>query len=92
LLWLALWSAPVATSIGGTLINIDDPLKASDAMSEAKRQLANDWFCNTLYSRLDNKARDRIGIVMQRRHVDDLVGHLLERNEGWVHLNLPASA
>jgi len=28
---------------------------------------------------------------MQRLHVDDLVGHLLEQ-EGWVHLNLPAIA
>jgi predicted phage terminase large subunit-like protein len=28
---------------------------------------------------------------MQRLHVDDLAGHVLER-EGWVHLNLPAIA
>jgi predicted phage terminase large subunit-like protein len=30
-------------------------------------------------------------VVMQRLHMDDLVGHLLEQ-EGWVHLNLPAIA
>jgi hypothetical protein len=30
-------------------------------------------------------------VVMQRLHVDDLVGHLLEQ-DGWVHLNLPAIA
>jgi predicted phage terminase large subunit-like protein len=89
----------LATSVGGTLtgrggnlVIVDDPLKASDAVSEAKRQLANDWFRNTLYSRLDDKARDRILVVMQRLHVDDLVGHLLERDEGWVHFNLPAVA
>jgi hypothetical protein len=29
--------------------------------------------------------------VMQRLHVDDLVGHLLEQ-DGWTHLNLPAIA
>ena len=30
-------------------------------------------------------------MVMQRLHLDDLVGHLLEQ-EGWTHLNLPAIA
>jgi predicted phage terminase large subunit-like protein len=89
----------LATSVGGTLtgrggnlIVIDDPLKASDALSEAKREAANAWFHSSLYSRLDDKARDRIVVVMQRLHVDDLVGHLLRRDEGWVHVDLPAVA
>jgi predicted phage terminase large subunit-like protein len=42
-------------------------------------------------SRLDNKAEDAIVVVMQRLHVDDLVGHLLEQ-EGWTVLKLPAIA
>jgi len=29
---------------------------------------------------------------MQRLHIDDLVGHLLAAQSGWVHLNLPAIA
>ena len=29
---------------------------------------------------------------MQRVHVDDLVGHVLEKGEDWVHLDLPAIA
>jgi len=89
----------LATSVGGTLTGrggnifiIDDPLKASDAMSDLKREDVNDWFRNTLYSRLDDKASDRIVVVMQRLHPDDLVGYLLSRDEGWVHLNLPAIA
>lgn len=89
----------LATSLGGTLtgrggnlIIVDDPLKSSDALSEARRESANEWFNNTLYSRLDDKARDRIVVVMQRLHADDLVGHLLARDEGWLHLNLPAIA
>jgi len=45
----------------------------------------------TLYSRLDDKLKDRIILVQQRLHVDDLVGHVLER-EKWTHLNLPAIA
>lgn len=89
----------LTTSVGGTLTGrgcnmaiIDDPLKASDATSDAKREFANQWFENTLYSRLDNKAEDAIIIVTQRLHVDDLVGHLLASGEGWSHLNLPAIA
>jgi predicted phage terminase large subunit-like protein len=80
------------TGRGGNLVIVDDPLKADDALSESKRTRVNDWFRNTLYSRLDDKAHDRIVVVMQRLHVDDLVGHLLEGDKGWVHLCLPAIA
>ncbi|MBY0400131.1 phage terminase large subunit [Myxococcota bacterium] len=80
------------TGRGGNLIVIDDPLKPGDAMSETKRLAANEWYDSTLSSRLDNKTDDVIIVVMQRLHVDDLVGHLLARSEGWVHLNLPATA
>jgi predicted phage terminase large subunit-like protein len=31
-------------------------------------------------------------LIMQRLHVDDLVGHVLQNGEGWIHLNLPAIA
>ncbi len=87
------------TSVGGTLtgrggnfILVDDPIKAADAKSDAERDRVNDWFRNTLFSRLDNKAEDCIIIVMQRLHVDDLVGHLLKSSDSWTHLNLPATA
>ena len=36
---------------------------------------ANEWFDHTLYSRLNDKRRDAIAIVMQRPLEDDLVGH-----------------
>ena len=36
-------------------------------------------------------SEDGIIVVMQRLHVDDLVGHLLEQ-EGWTLLKLPAIA
>lgn len=80
------------TGRGGNLIILDDPLKPGDAMSETKRAATNEWYDSTLSSRLDNKTSDVIVVVMQRLHVDDLVGHLLHKNEGWVHLNLPAIA
>jgi hypothetical protein len=83
----------LATSVGGTLtgrggnlIIIDDPMKPQD--SESTRQSILQWFGNTLLSRLDNKATDAIIVVMQRLHVDDLVGHLIEQG-GWTHLNSP---
>ncbi len=87
-----------STSVGGTLTGrggdlmiIDDPLKADDAFSETKRSGVNEWFHGTLYSRLDDKRTGAIIIVMQRLHVEDLAGHVLERG-GWTHLNLPAIA
>ncbi len=79
------------TGRGGNLIILDDPLKADDALSDAKRDAVNEFFDAALYSRLDNKAQDRIVLIMQRLHVDDLVGHVLEQ-EDWVHVNIPAIA
>lgn len=65
------------TGRGGNLIIIDDPVKAEDANSEVRRTRVNDWFDGTLYTRLDDKRNGVIAIIMQRLHVDDLVGHIL---------------
>jgi predicted phage terminase large subunit-like protein len=89
----------LATSVGGTLtgrggdiIVIDDPLKPDDALSETKRLAANQWFTNTLLSRLDDKRTGAIVVVMQRVHVDDLTGFLLAQSDEWDVLSLPAIA
>lgn len=79
------------TGRGGSLILIDDPIKPQDAHSEAARAVPVRWFENTVLSRLDNHNNDAIVVIMQRLHVDDLAGHLLERG-GWEHLDLPAIA
>lgn len=79
------------TGRGGDIIIVDDPIKADDAMSEAKRSDVNEWFLNTLHSRLDDQRTGGIILVMQRLHVDDLVGHLL-RTQTWTHLRVPAIA
>ena len=88
----------LATSVGGTLtgrggglVILDDPMKPQDAYSETARETVKQWYAAHLLSRLDNKAEDGIIVVMQRLHVDDLVGHLLEQ-EGWTLLKLPAIA
>ena len=89
----------LATSVGGTLtgrggdlIIIDDPLKPDDAHSETKRNAANEWFKNTLLSRLDDKRTGAIIIVMQRVHMDDLTGFVTSQSDEWQVLNLPAIA
>ena len=60
------------TGRGGHIMIIDDPLKPSDACSDAKRDHVNTWFKNTLYSRLDDKQKGAIIIVMQRLHDEEL--------------------
>ncbi len=89
----------LATSVGGTLtgrggdiIVIDDPLKPDDAYSEARRTAANEWFKNTLLSRLDDKRTGAIVVVMQRVHMDDLTGFVTSESDEWTVLNLPAIA
>ena len=86
----------LATSVGGTLtgrggdvIIIDDPIKPQDAQSEAIRKKTTQWYENTLLSRLDDKVHGAIVLVMQRLHLDDLAGHLIEKG-GFEHLCLPA--
>jgi predicted phage terminase large subunit-like protein len=88
-----------ATSVGGTLtgrgadlIIVDEPLKAEDAMSDITRIRVIEWFAGTLISRLNDKERGPIIVVMQRLHEDDLAGHLLTQGNKWCHLDLPAIA
>jgi hypothetical protein len=76
----------LATSVGGTLtgrggdiIIIDDPIKPQDAQSKSVREKTIQWYENTLLSRLDDKVHGAIVVVMQRLHLDDLAGHLLEK-------------
>ena len=70
---------------------IDDPQKPVDAHSDARRLDLKQWVSNTLFSRLDDKVNGAIVVVMQRLHIDDLAGHLMEQG-GWDVLSLPAIA
>src|SRR5438128_5066311 len=88
---LATSTGGVLTGRGADLILIDDPLKPEEALSEARRNATNDWYANTLYSRLNDKRRGGIVIIMQRLQEDDLVGHVLAQ-EGWEILSFPAIA
>jgi predicted phage terminase large subunit-like protein len=88
---LATSTGGVFTGRGADLIIIDDPLKPADAISDTRRTGVNDWYDGTLYSRLNDKSRGVVIVVMQRLHEDDLVGHLLKQ-EGWDLLAFPAIA
>jgi hypothetical protein len=81
----------VLTGRGADIIIIDDPLKPEEALSGAQRKAANEWYDHTLYSRLNDKRRGAIVIVMQRLHEDDLVGHVLAQ-EPWEVVRFPAIA
>ncbi len=80
------------TGMGGNLFIIDDPLKPLDAQSEPARTRVNQWIFNTLMSRLDNKQKGVIIVVMQRVHMDDLSGFLASNSSEWEVLSLPAIA
>jgi predicted phage terminase large subunit-like protein len=88
---LATSTGGVLTGRGADIILIDDPLKPEEALSEAQRQAANEWFSHTLYSRLNDKRSGAIVVIMQRLHEDDLVGHVLEQ-EPWEVVRFPAIA
>lgn len=77
--------------LGADLIVIDDPIKAQAALSRVERQKVKAFYDNTLYSRLNDKMRGAIVLVMQRLHADDLVGHVLGK-EDWEQATIPAIA
>lgn len=79
------------TGRGAELILLDDPQKPDEVLSDVMRKHVNNWFDGTIYSRLNDKQTGAIVIVMQRLHMDDLVGHVLEL-EDWEVLNLAAIA
>jgi predicted phage terminase large subunit-like protein len=87
-----------ATSVGGTLtgrgadfIIIDDPIKPDDARSDKARTATNEWYRSTLLSRLDDKERGVLTLVMQRVHVNDLTG-FVEGERNFHKLSLSAIA
>lgn len=94
----------LATGTGGAITGnrcnifiIDDPIKPDEAESDIIRTGVNNWFDNTVISRLFNPLKDAIIIIMQRTHEDDLCGHVMEKmrngtGEHWDTLILPAIA
>jgi hypothetical protein len=78
-----------ATGEGGNILIVDDPINPLQAGQRALRDAANRWFDHTFLTRLDDKKRGAIIVVMQRLHPEDLSGHLFKKG-GWELLALPA--
>ena len=88
----------LATSVGGVVTGrgadfliVDDPLKPDEALSDSARSKVNQWYDHTFFSRLNDKRNGGIVIIMQRLHEDDLVGHLLGKDD-WTVVTFPAIA
>lgn len=79
------------TGEGGDVLIVDDPLNPAQAESKIFRNLANRWFEQTFSTRLNDKKRGSIVVVMQRLHPQDLSG-FLQQKSGWEVLELPAIA
>lgn len=79
------------TGEGGDFLIVDDPTNPAQALSAATRSHANAWFDHTFATRLNDKQKGVIVVVMQRLHADDLTGHLLAKG-GWQQLSLPMVA
>lgn len=75
----------LAVGVGGALLGqradtaiVDDSLSAADARSKATRDGTNEWYSNTLTTRLDDPDRAAQIVIQQRLAGMDLIGYLQE--------------
>lgn len=75
---------------GGAIV-IDDIAKPSEMTSETIRESIQDWYLNTLQSRVNNP-KTPIIFIGQRLHEDDLVSYLVNKDKrsGWNREVIPA--
>lgn len=91
-----------ATSVEGAVCGrhahirvVDDPIKPIDvtggaAATGVQLQKVIDWHDGTLSTRIKDPTNPRLALIMQRLHLGDLAGYLLEKYKGNVtHLRLP---
>jgi predicted phage terminase large subunit-like protein len=88
----------ISTSVGGVLtgfgadvIIVDDPTKPEEALSEVERAKANHWLSHTLMTRLNDKTKGAIIMVMQRLHEDDMIGFFVRLTDAKL-VSFPAIA
>ena len=77
------------TGARGDRVIIDDPLSVEDAASEQIRKTREDWFLESVPSRLNNPISSAIIVIMQRLHESDTSGLILDRQLGYDHICLP---
>lgn len=88
-------SAGILSSITGEGCDyqlIDDPHNPKSAESDKERESTIMNFDLAWSTRLNDKKTGRIIVIMQRLHDQDLTGHLLAKNAGYVHVKIPTIA
>ncbi len=80
-----------ATGEGGDFLIVDDPHNPMHLNSPTMRGKAIEWFEQTFVTRLNDKNKGAIVLVMQRLHAEDLSGYLLA-GSGWELLKIPVRA
>lgn len=90
----------LATSVGGTCTGehadvqvVDDPIKPMDvsgtsAVTKSVLRNCENWWQETMASRLVDFEKSARVVIMQRLHTHDLAGIVL-KDEGYEHLRLP---
>ena len=79
------------TGRGADLLLIDDPIKnRADANSQIQRDHLWDWWTSTARTRLEPNGS--IIVIMTRWHDDDIIGRLVNEEEDWEYIRLPAIA
>lgn len=76
------------TGSRGDRVLLDDPLSVDDAKSDVELQSAEETFCESLPTRVNNEHSAKI-VIMQRLHERDTSGVILAKDLGYVHLMLP---
>lgn len=85
---LALSTNSSSTGHGYDLLIIDDPHKATDVHSRAKRESVLKWYSDAMSTRANNPDTAIQIVIGQRLHENDLIGFLQESGE-WELLKLP---
>lgn len=76
------------TGEGGDGVIVDDPHNVHDADSERVRETTENWWFESMSTRLNDPDTGFHVAVFQRVHENDIAAKCIER--GYVHLNLPA--
>lgn len=76
---------------GADLLIVDDPIKSYEAaMSPKQRARVQEWWAGTMASRIEPGGA--AVVICARWHEDDLTGWLLDNDDDWTELRLPAIA
>lgn len=78
------------TGEGGDVLVVDDAHSLRDVESPVKRLSVLEWWDQVMSTRLNDPKTGCMVIVMQRSHQNDLSGYILEKEQDWNRLILPA--